>query len=154
VQKQPVDLSMLIGEVVQLLRLQAEAKGIRVELTGDPNVLVMADRDMINLVLRNLLSNALKFTPALGRIVLNVEQAAASVKVSVRDNGTGISPVALKNIKTRNYYTTNGTANESGTGLGLMLCDEFIRKNNGTLSIRSELEKGSDFSFTLPVALN
>jgi signal transduction histidine kinase len=154
VQKQAVDISMLINAVVQLLRLQAEAKSICVEISGNSGVQVLADKDMINLVLRNLLSNAIKFTPACGRIVVDVEQNAAAVKVSVRDNGTGISAEALKKIKVRNYYTTNGTANESGTGLGLMLCDEFLRKNNGSLLIRSEPDKGSDISFSLPAAFN
>jgi two-component system, sensor histidine kinase and response regulator len=75
------------------------------------------------------------------------------VQVQVHDTGTGISAAALQKINARNFYTTNGTASESGTGLGLMLCNEFLAKNGGTLHIESKEDHGSTFSFTLPKAV-
>jgi two-component system sensor histidine kinase/response regulator len=104
----------------------------------------------VNLVLRNLLSNAIKFTPQQGTIEVGVNQLNSFVEVYVQDSGTGISKEALLKINENNFYTTKGTASESGTGLGLMLCKEFLAKNGGQMHIESEIGKGSVFSFTLP----
>ncbi len=150
VKPQMIDISVLMTDVSKLLHLQAEAKRIRVELKADPTAYVFADKDMINLVLRNLLSNAIKFTPDEGRISLGVMKLASGAKISVRDTGEGISAEALEKINLNNYYTTKGTANESGTGLGLRLCKEFLARNGGKMQIESEPGKGSVFSFTLP----
>jgi two-component system sensor histidine kinase/response regulator len=147
---QTIDISALMTEVSKLLRLQAEAKRIRVELKTDQAAYVFADKDMINLVLRNLLSNAIKFTPDGGHIYLDVVKLASGAKICVRDTGEGISAEALEKINLNNYYTTKGTANESGTGLGLLLCKEFLARNGGKMQIESEPGKGSVFSFTLP----
>jgi two-component system sensor histidine kinase/response regulator len=140
----------LMSDVSQLLRLQAEAKRIRVEFKAESTVYAFADADMINLVLRNLLSNAIKFTPQHGSISLGVHKLPSGAKVTVRDSGEGISAEALDKINLNNYYTTKGTANESGTGLGLLLCKEFLARNGGKMHIESEPGKGSVFSFTLP----
>jgi two-component system, sensor histidine kinase and response regulator len=105
---------------------------------------------MINLVLRNLLSNAIKFTPQMGSIELGVNDFEDFVEVYVQDSGAGISKDALKKINANNFYTTKGTASESGTGLGLMLCKEFLAKNGGHMHIESEVGSGTIFSFTLP----
>ena len=150
VKPQTVDVSLLVNEVTQLLRLQAEAKQIYVEHKDLVPVLVSADKEMINLVLRNLLSNAIKFTPHKGRISLGVNELASFVEVYVKDTGTGITIEAMEKIKANNYYTTVGTASESGTGLGLMLCKEFLAHHGGKMHIESEPGKGSTFSFTLP----
>jgi signal transduction histidine kinase len=79
-----------------------------------------------------------------------VKEKESFVEVYVQDTGTGISSEALKKINQNNYYTTKGTASESGTGLGLMLCKEFLAKNGGRMHIESEEGQGSTFSFTLP----
>ncbi len=105
---------------------------------------------MIHLVLRNLLSNAIKFTPEKGTITAGVNENGFSLEVYIQDSGGGISADALKKIRGNNFYTTKGTANESGTGLGLMLCKEYLHRNNSQLMIESEEGKGSVFSFTLP----
>jgi two-component system, sensor histidine kinase and response regulator len=152
VKPQTIDISGLMSEVAKLLRLQAEAKQIRVSLDADSTVCAFADKDMINLVLRNLLSNAIKYTPERGSIELGANKAASGVEVFVKDSGMGISPDTLRKVNLNNYYTTKGTAGESGTGLGLMLCKEFLARNGGKLLIESEPEKGSIFSFTLPQA--
>jgi two-component system, sensor histidine kinase and response regulator len=155
VRPQKLDVGELTDSVIRLLRLQAEAKGIFVESTIEEPVYALADKEMMHMVLRNLLSNAIKFTPKQGFVTVSAKEAAGSViEVSVTDTGTGISPEALKKISENNYYTTKGTASESGTGLGLMLCKEFIVKNGGGMTIQSEIGKGSVFSFTLPKAMS
>jgi signal transduction histidine kinase len=153
VQSKEVDVQQLIKEVVQLLHSQAAAKSIYLSYQTDYPVHVFADKEMISLVLRNLLSNAIKFTPKNGRIEVGVNDCESFVEIYVEDTGTGISPEALKQINTNNYYTTKGTANETGTGLGLMLCKDFLNRNGGQLFIESEIGKGSIISFTLPTPL-
>lgn len=150
VRPQIVNITATIREVMQLLRLQAESKKIYLECKTDEPVYVHADKDMINLVLRNLLSNAIKFTPECGSVSVGTDDSADFVEVFVQDTGMGISEDALRKINTNNYFTTKGTANESGTGLGLMLCKEFLAKNGGRMFVESELGKGTIFSFTLP----
>jgi two-component system sensor histidine kinase/response regulator len=150
VRPEELDLSKMITDTLQLLRLQAEAKQINIESKNNAPVHVVADKDMVNLVLRNLLSNAIKFTPQMGMIEVGVNETATFIEVYVQDSGTGISKEALQKINENNFYSTKGTASESGTGLGLMLCKEFLAKNGGQMHIESEIGKGSIFSFTLP----
>lgn len=150
VKLEDIDISKMISDVIHLLRLQAEAKQITIETANIEPVYAFADRDMINLVLRNLVSNAIKFTPQHGNIEVGVNEFEGFVEVYVQDSGEGISKEALKKINENNFYSTKGTASESGTGLGLMLCKEFLLKNGGQMHIESELGKGSIFSFTLP----
>ena len=145
-----IDVTKLIKEVTQLLRLQAEAKKIYIEPRITTPVFVSADKDMINLVLRNLLSNAIKFTPEKGRISVGTNEMSSFVEIYVQDSGTGLSSEALEKINENDFYTTKGTASESGTGLGLMLCKEFLNRNGGQMHIESKVGEGSIFSFTLP----
>ena len=150
VKPQMLDIATITKEVVQLLRLQAEAKHIYIQSKIERPVFVYADRDMINLVLRNLLSNAIKFTPEEGCICVDAREMRSHIEVLVQDTGTGISQEGLKKLMDENYYTTRGTEGEAGTGLGLMLCKEFLSRNGGIMRIESEPGKGSTFAFTLP----
>ena len=149
---QLLDIAVMVNEVQQLLRLQAESKQVYVKSKIDPSLYIFADKDMINLVLRNILSNAIKFTPNKGEINVGAIVKNDMVEMYVQDSGTGISAENIKKLFTNNYFTTNGTANESGTGLGLMLCKEFLNKNGGEIMVESEVGKGSRFSFTIPKA--
>ena len=149
---QTLDISAMINETTQLLHLQADAKKIRISNEAENSLLVYADKDMMSLVLRNLLSNAIKFTPECGEVSIRANKKPSFIEVLVKDTGAGISAGDLKKINKNNYYSTKGTANESGTGLGLMLCKEFLAKNGGQLHIESVPQKGSVFSFTLPGA--
>jgi two-component system, sensor histidine kinase and response regulator len=150
VKPQMIDIPGLMTEVGRLLRLQAEAKQIRVSMKVDEAICAFADKDMVNLILRNLLSNAIKYTPEQGRIEVGVLRRTPEVEIFVKDTGMGMSAESLEKIHQNNYYTTKGTAGESGTGLGLMLCKEFVIRNGGRLAIESEVGKGSVFMFTLP----
>ena len=146
------NLQELIDDVVHILHLQADAKNIRIESKASNPVYAWADADMIHLVLRNLLSNAIKFTPRGGRVIVGASELATFTEVYVQDFGKGMSPKEIKKINDQEFYTTNGTAQEQGTGLGLMLCKEFLAKNDGHMRIESEPGKGSIFSFTLPLS--
>ncbi len=150
-QADAVEVSQLVQDVVRLVRLQAAAKDISISYTDDAPVYAWADKDMITLVLRNLLTNAIKFTPHGGRVSIMVNQCAGFAEVAVQDTGCGISAEALQQIHANQFYTTKGTASEGGTGLGLMLCKEFLSRNGGQLHIESQKGKGSTFSFTLPL---
>ncbi|MBD0296958.1 MAG: HAMP domain-containing histidine kinase [Flavisolibacter sp.] len=150
VHPQQVNVAKIIADVVQLMRLQAQAKKISIQSNADVPVFVYADKDMMHMVLRNLLSNAIKFTPEGGSVLIGVNEMSQFAEVFVQDSGTGINKEALRKINENNYYTTKGTSSESGTGLGLMLCKEFLAKNGGHMHIESEEGKGSIFSFTLP----
>jgi signal transduction histidine kinase len=149
---QKLDVSEQVNEVVRLLHLQFEAKKIYIEKKNDLPAHAFADKNIINLVLRNLVSNAIKFTPEKGRIIIGTYESSSCVEVYVQDTGKGISPEEMKKINSNNFYTTNGTKSEGGTGLGLMLCREFLAKNDGHMVIESEPGVGSTFSFTLPLA--
>ena len=152
VRPQLLDIAAITQEVLQLLRLQAEAKQIYIESRIETPVFVYADKDMINLVLRNLLSNAIKFTPNEGSICIEAREMRSHIEVMVQDTGTGISKEGLQRLMEENYYTTKGTVGEAGTGLGLMLCKEFLSRNGGRMHVESEPGKGSTFTFTLPKA--
>jgi two-component system, sensor histidine kinase and response regulator len=146
---QEIDISSLINGVIKLLRLQAKAKGVTLTANVPKAAYVYADKDMINLVLRNLVSNAIKFTVANGEVNIDTKEDDGFIIISIRDTGIGMAPEVLEKILAKNFYTTKGTDNESGTGLGLMLCNDFLKKNGSVLRIKSEVEKGSTFSFRL-----
>jgi signal transduction histidine kinase len=147
---QELNVSALIEEVYQQQRLQAEIKGVNVLLQLKEPIVIYADRDMISLVIRNLLSNAIKFTPEGANVTIGVNELDTSVEIFISDQGEGLSSDALERIRRNDYFTTRGTANEPGTGLGLMLVKEFLVKNKGYLHIESTIGQGSTFSFTLP----
>lgn len=108
---------------------------------------------MLRTILRNLISNAIKFTHEKGQITLRAEQTGADIIITVSDNGIGMSQNTISKLwQIADLYTTPGTKGEKGTGLGLMLCKEFVEKHNGKIWVESEVGKGSDFKFTMPVS--
>ena len=147
---QLIEISTLVNEAADLLRLQADSKQIKVEFEKEAPVYIYADRDMISLVVRNLLSNAIKFTPMGGKIEIGIIEKLSLVELFVKDTGVGMEPHVIKQLFENKYYSTQGTANETGTGLGLMLCNDFITRNGGNIQVKSEVGKGSVFSFVLP----
>jgi two-component system, sensor histidine kinase and response regulator len=149
-----LDMTEITDEAIHVHQLQAVTKKVSITREMDKPFMVYADRDMVTLVIRNLLSNAIKFTPEKGEIVIRVKNEFPFCRVSVIDNGIGMDPETLKKIQENTYYSTYGTARESGTGLGLMLSRDFLSRNGGELTIESEPGKGSIFSFTLPLAEN
>ncbi|MCP9750883.1 sensor histidine kinase KdpD [Ferruginibacter sp. HRS2-29] len=145
-----LEVEPMIEEVKQLLRLQAETKNIYVTSKMDDTVYIYADKDMMKLVLRNLVSNAIKFTPEKGEVCIGATQHSSGVELFVKDTGMGISSDAVSKLFGGDFYSTKGTANESGTGLGLFLCKEFVVKNGGSIRVESKPGKGSKFICDLP----
>jgi signal transduction histidine kinase len=148
---QCLDMHAIAEEVINVQQLQASSKNIAIHCAIPKKSTAYADRDMVKLVLRNLVSNAIKFTPADGKITLQLKPEGSFCRVFVKDNGIGMDEETIERISQNNYYSTNGTASESGTGLGLMLCKDFLSRNHGSLAIESKPGKGSTFSFLLPL---
>ncbi len=147
------ELKQSITETTELLKNVAGEKNIRISANYPKNVKVFADKKMVNTVLRNLVSNAIKFTPSGGQIAIGTETEENRVLISVSDNGIGMDEESMhKLFKIEYQHFTPGTQKETGTGLGLLLCKEFVDLNNGEIWVESSPGKGSTFYFTLPLA--
>ncbi len=147
-----IELVSVINEVLELFNDSAQQKSITISKNLPHSLPVLADKAMINTILRNLISNGIKFTRTGGIIIILAEQVENELIVSVADNGVGIKEDAVDNLFRIDYsYTTVGTNRETGTGLGLLLCKEFIDLHGGKIWIESELGKGSTFYFSIPL---
>ncbi len=145
------DLTELINDNIDLVSGQATRKNISLTVESSSHIMVAGDIQMINTILRNLLTNAIKFTPRDGQVAVSIENLLGFVSILVRDNGIGIAPEILSQLfQVELKQTRRGTEKERGTGLGLILCKEFIEKHGGSISIESEPGKGSCFKITLP----
>ncbi len=172
------DAAKIIDITIQLLKGQAEKKDIHLSSNVPENTPLYADENMIKTVIRNLVSNAIKFTPEKGTVTIsavstdsyyasgappdspgaaeNTESTGKEVQpgyieITIADNGVGIAPEELDALfRIDTQKNTKGTAGEKGTGLGLILCKEFLEKNNGSIHARSEKGKGSEFILCLP----
>lgn len=145
-------LNAFILDEITLLNNYADAKGQTLMFKQSEEVMVFGDERMISSVLRNVVMNAVKFTAPKGAIEISVSKTGNQACVMVEDNGIGISPDNLKRLfKVNESVKTYGTNQESGTGLGLILCKEFIEKNGGTISITSEVGSGTTVTFTIPL---
>lgn len=150
-QLENIKLFEIVNDVYSLLNLTAKKKKIQLINNIDPNTQVFADKNMLKLVLRNLISNSVKFTPINGFVKLIAKNKNSNVLLCVEDSGIGISKDIQHNLfKLDTHHSQKGTANEEGSGLGLILCKEIIEKHNGSIWVESELNKGSKFFFTLP----
>jgi signal transduction histidine kinase len=146
----PVDLEGILTENINLLSEIAFQKSIAVLNKVELNTVVWADRDQIDIVIRNLISNALKFTPENGSVTITAIDNNSNWEVSIQDTGIGMDQNTQNKIFDRNSnITTYGTNNEKGTGLGINLCKELIENNMGTLVVHSIPNQGSCFKFIL-----
>ncbi len=146
------NLADLASSITQLFDDVARQKGITLKTDIPLSLTVFADKQMINTVLRNLISNAIKFTHTKGTVTLTAEEGQHGVTVSITDDGVGISPSRIDTLfRLDQSVSTSGTAKEKGTGLGLILCKEFIDKHGGRMFVESQEGQGSVFSFMLPV---
>lgn len=144
-----------LRNVMNLFALQAESKRINLNYSGEDVVEGFFDPELISVVIRNLLSNAIKFTPHDGLVSISAgllsENHNRKLILKIRDTGTGMSAKVIDNLMNKNiHYTTYGTDNEKGSGLGFQLCKEFVALNNGKIQIESSPDKGSTFFVTLP----
>ncbi len=141
----------LINDTVNLLNSVANQKSINIIKELPFSAPLYADKDMISTILRNLISNAIKFTKSGGQINIKLEEKTDKIIVSVSDNGIGIPKDNLEKLfKIDENISTVGTQKEAGTGLGLILCKEFVEKHSGTILVESKIDVGSTFSFTIP----
>jgi len=146
------DLTHSVDASIRLLRLRSENKQIQIISNISPGISVYADKDMLDLILRNLLSNSIKFTNSGGRITLNADRVDQHIVVSVSDTGEGISDEQARSLLQDEYpLSATGTAGERGIGFGLNLCREFVRLNGGEIWFDSKLSQGSNFYFSVPV---
>lgn len=143
-------LNMVIKNNQILNSRIAESKGVELKSNINEDIFVFADHNMVDLILRNLISNALKFTPENGQVELDMLQVDGFYKIQVKDTGVGIDKDNIPKLFDQNdNVSTYGTNNEKGSGLGLILCKEFVEMNGGEISVDSKKGKGSTFTFSL-----
>ena len=150
-----INLSSMVQNIFEISTPIAKTKSISLNYNQTDDIEVYADVNMLNIVLRNLMCNAIKFTNSNGKIVIYALKNQNNIEVTVSDNGVGMNEETLNQLfKIDSNITTAGTADEKGSGLGLILCKEFIEKQGGKIWVESELGKGSNFKFTLPLNSN
>ena len=141
-----------IHESIDLLEGALTRKNIKIKVAANKEYMVCADLNMFSTVFRNLMVNAIKFTHEKGNISIHLAESNGFCEITVKDNGIGISPENLKKLfRLDSNHSTLGTNGEKGTGLGLILCKEFVEKHHGKIWVESEVGKGSAFKFTLPL---
>ena len=146
----PIFLNEVVKENIDLLGPEASKKHITLVNKVEKDTRILADLDMAKLILRNLINNAIKFTPDNGKVIVDARSQADHVEISVADNGVGIpEDIAGKLFSNDYHYSKLGTSKEDGSGLGLLLCREFIEENGGKIWVESEEGKGSIFKFIL-----
>ena len=149
VYRKEIDILAISEDCIDLLKPIADKKLVKIQNKIRKPTMVYADNEMVKLVLRNLMSNAIKFSSAGNEVVLDVTAENKHATVSVKDNGIGISNENQDKLFKVENFSTSGTSNETGMGLGLLLCKDFVEKNGGKIWFESELGKGSTFYFTL-----
>lgn len=149
---QDVDLVEVTDGVIEIFSMVASLKKIRIREMKPEKMMVNADIDMLKTVVRNLLSNAIKFSKENSEVLVKMEEVDGMAVVSVQDYDCGISEEGQKKLlHTDTHFSTFGTNNEEGSGLGLLLCKDFVVKNGGKLWFTSKEGEGSIFSFSIPV---
>ncbi|MCP4215211.1 MAG: sensor histidine kinase [bacterium] len=148
-----LDIRALGNDAVRQARLVAENKGISLAVQIHESIRAWGDGNMVVIVLRNLVANAVKYTAAGGQIIVDAKKIEHHIHLSVSDNGIGMPPEVMTQLfKMDVHHSTRGTANEKGTGLGLLLCKELVEKNEGSINVQSNPGKGSRFTFTIPAS--
>ena len=152
-QSEGSELLPIINESIALVLESAKSKGIEIAYDIPDDLAVFADSNILQTVIRNLVSNAVKFTPKGGKISVSAKATSdKGVQISIKDTGIGMSPKMVDNLFRLDVQTNRkGTEGEHSTGLGLLLCKEFVEKHGGKLWVESEEGKGSTFAFSLPI---
>ncbi len=147
-----IHIDEIVNNNLKAIKDRASLKEITLKATIDNQNQVFADKNMVDLVIRNLLTNAIKFTPRGGEINIKTELNKKLLQVSIADNGVGIEPERVEKIfNVKQNSSTSGTEKEKGNGLGLILCKEFVEHNGGNIKAESILKQGTTMSFTLPI---
>lgn len=152
---EPIPLSDAVQQITELLQTNAELKNISLTYNNFADIIAWADRNMLEFILRNLISNAIKFTAPGGHVNISGSKTGKFIKIDVMDDGVGIAAEDLQHLfRLDRSNSTKGTANEAGTGLGLILCKEMVQKCGGQIKVSSQPGQGSVFSFTLPAGMS
>jgi PAS domain S-box-containing protein len=147
-----IDAGALVIDIFKLHENACLTKNIQLENEIGPDIQLVGDRNMLNTILRNLVGNAIKYTPKSGNIKITASKQVSFIEFSIADSGVGISEEQIDKIfRISEKTSTPGTENEMGTGLGLILCKEFVEKHGGRIWAESEPGKGSVFKFTIPL---
>lgn len=144
------NLSKEVPNAIGVLTEPAGEKGIDLKVDISPEINVLADSTLLQIVVRNLTSNAIKFTRTSGEVSIFCEKKDNIVEISIKDNGIGLSEDQVKDVFNKPGVSSSGTAGETGTGLGLPMCWDMVKKMGGTIDVKSELGKGTTFIITLP----
>jgi signal transduction histidine kinase len=145
-----LDTAELIRDIIELVKMKSEEKKLEIICEIQENSTVYADKNMMFSVIQNLLTNAIKFSDENGKIIIKTAEKGDKTEITISDNGRGITEQNLtKLFKVDEIVTTTGTGGEQGTGLGLILCKEFVEKNNGEISVESKIGKGTKVTITL-----
>jgi signal transduction histidine kinase len=146
-----LSLQSIVTENIKTSESNARIKNIIIKSNIKEKEFVYADENMLNIIIRNLLTNAIKFTHKDGFVNITSKDENSYITVIVEDNGVGMNANTLEKLfMIDKNHTSRGTANEKGSGLGLMLCKDFIEKNGGKLWVETKLGEGSKFFFTIP----
>ena len=152
---QNTNLKEIITESIGVLESHAKNKQITIHSEISADMLIFVDKNSVKTVIRNLLSNAVKYTERGGKVTIRAKDAEAWLEITISDTGVGIKEEHLADLfRIDSYHATVGTAQERGTGLGLILCKEFVEKHGGKIWVESKVGNGSHFTFTLPKATN
>lgn len=148
-ERKALHISTCIDEACSLLADVAERKNVSIDNNSLASIQVMADPNQVQLILRNLIHNAVKFSTLGSRVEISTFIIESACRITVKDSGIGMTPEEVNMILAQEHFTKRGTQEEKGTGLGLLLCKEFIKHNGGELSITSNQSQGTEISFTL-----
>ncbi len=146
-------INEIIFKTINLVGVSAEKKRLEIINRVDNSLTIRADRDLMNVIIRNIITNAIKFTIPGGKIIISGRKMGSLAEIIIEDNGIGMPEAVRENLFRIDYIESRkGTGDEKGTGLGLILCKDFIELQGGTISVESEENKGSSFIFTVPLA--
>lgn len=148
-----IAVSKVLNPVLNIFNSQAKAKSVEIEITGNTDIKVLADQNQLDIIFRNLISNAIKFSYKNSKVIIDVVQKKKVVVINVTDSGVGMTPQIIKKILSGKGVekSRKGTDNEKGTGFGLVIVNEFVRNNKGKMEIKSKEGDGTKFTITLPV---
>ena len=150
---QQINLHNIVVSTLSLLSNNYNKKNITIKNNIPANQIVFADYNMLTTIIRNLIANAIKFTPNDKNIYITISENIKYQTISIKDEGVGIPPENINKLfLNHSYFTTFGTAGEKGTGLGLSICKEYVEKHEGKIWVESKIGEGSTFTFTLPIA--
>ncbi len=147
-----INIKNIVRDNCTLLSVQALKKEVEIINKVAEDYIIFADYNMINTIIRNLITNAIKFTKPNGKVTIAIQKNENKYLINIADTGIGISQENIQKLfRIESKFQTTGTADEKGTGLGLILCKEFVEKHNGQIWVESEQGKGSNFKFTIPI---